>query len=229
MPGTLAGLVIAIFVLFPGYVRYALRKRIFPTRRLSRTMEAAGLIVVATAANITVLVVYGLLRMLPYVRDHSPSPSELIRDPAGYVLLSDSRLAWVAAWMIGLLLLASALTATFTLRPWPLNLLSGVLSPAIAETSGWYQVFVADVPEKSSVSFVICELHDGSYISGDLAWFNADPEEGPDRNIVLAPPFAIHRADGDSFESQSEDGLHRLVISARDIKRLYVSYIADPQ
>ena len=229
MPGSLTGLLIAIVVLIPGYLRYALRKRIFPTRRLPRAMEAAGVIVVATVANATALVIYGLLRISPTIREHSPSPTELIRDPAGYILLSDSRLAWVAAWTIGLLLLASALSAVFTLRPWPLKHLGQVLSPAIAETSGWYHVFVAGVPAKSSVSFVICELLDGTNVSGDLAWFNTDPDEGPDRDIVLAPPFAIRWADGNSFQSQSEDGLHRIVVSARDIRRIYVSYIADQQ
>ena len=229
MPGSLTGLLIAIVVLFPGYLRYALRKRIFPTRRLPRAMEAAGVIVVAAVANTTVLLIYGLLRMLPFIREHSPSPTELIRDPAGYILLSESRLAWVAAWLIGLLLLSSALSAVLTLRPWPLNQLAQVLSPAIAETSGWYQVFVADVPENSSVAYVICELLDGSYVSGDLAWFNTDPEEGPDRDIVLAPPFAILYTDGNTFESPTSDDVHRIVVSARDIRRIYVSYIADQQ
>ena len=229
MPGSLTGLLVAIVVLIPGYLRYALRKRIFSTRRLPRAMEAAGVIVVATVANTTVLVIYGLLRMLPFIREHSPSPSELIRDPAGYILLSDSRLAWVVAWIIGLLILASLLSAVFTIRPWPLKYLSRFLAPTIAETSGWYQVFMAGVPKDSSVAYVICELLDGSYVSGDLAWFNTDPEEGPDRDIVLAPPFSIHNADGNTFESPDADDLHRVVVSARDIRRIYVSYIADQQ
>ena len=229
MPGSLAGLLIAVFVLLPGYVHYSLRRRLFPTRQLSRTVEAAGFIVVAAVTNTTVLVLYGLARLLPPIGEHSLDLSRLMREPAAYILLDDSRLLYVAAWLIGLVLCTSSLSAAFALELGPLKHVSRVLTPTLTETSGWYQVFVAGVPKDSSVSFVICELHDGSYISGDLAWFNTDPEEGADRDIVLATPFLIRYPDGNTFQSPADGYLPRVLVSARDIKRIYVSYIADQQ
>ena len=199
MPSSLTGLLITILIFIPGYVHYVLRKRRFPTRRLSRTMEAAGLIVVAAVANTTILVFYGVVRLIPLVSDHSPSLSHLIRDPNAYILLDDSRLLYVTAWLIGLLSSASILSA-LAHKLWPLSYLSPVLAPAFAETSGWYYAFEANVPKNLSVRFVICELHDGSYISGNLAWFNTDPDDNPNRDIILDKPLAIFDTEGNLSE-----------------------------
>lgn len=66
-------------------------------------MELGGLLVVAVVANTTMLALYGLIRLFPAAREHSPSPSSFLRDPAGYVLTSDSMLAQTSAWAVGLL------------------------------------------------------------------------------------------------------------------------------
>ena len=68
MPASLAGLWITIAVFIPGYVYYAIRRQLVPTRRLSRAMELAGLVVVAAAANAATLMLYFALRSFPLIR-----------------------------------------------------------------------------------------------------------------------------------------------------------------
>ena len=227
MPGSLTALLIAVVVLLPGYVHYAIRQQAFPRRRLSRAMETASLVVVAAGTNTTMLALYGLARLLPPIHQHSPSPSQLLRDPAGYVLVNDSRLAGVVVWAIGLLVGASALSAALASEIWPFKYLRPSLAPSIVKTSGWHQVFHERVPEGATSTFVICELNDGSsFVSGDLVWFNTDPEESPDRHLVLSPPIVIGK--GETIESYPLDGdINQLVVSARDIRCIYVSYITD--
>ena len=174
------------------------------------------------------LTLYGLVRFIPAVREHSPSPSSFLRDPAGYVLASDSMLAQTSAWAMGLLVGASALSAAFAYRIWPFKYLSRRLTPAIAETSGWYQVFESGRPEGTSRTHVICEFLNGSAVAGRLAWFNTNPEEGPDRDIVLAPPLQLVLSVGDEVR-EVPDNVHRMVVSSRDIRRIYVSYVASQQ
>ena len=190
-------------------------------------METAGLVVVAAVANTTMLALYVLARLWPPIHQHSPSPSQLLRDPAGYILVDDSRLAWVVAWAIGLLVGASALSAAFASEIWLFKYLRPSLAPSIAKTSSWYQVFHERVPEGATSTFVICELNDGSsLVSGDLVWFNTDPEEASDRDLVLSPPIVT--AKGEVIESHPPDGdINQLVVSARDIRCIYVSYITE--
>ena len=52
MPSTLVGLLVAVYVLIPGYCYYAVRRRTVPTRPLSTAVEGANLLVVAMVASI---------------------------------------------------------------------------------------------------------------------------------------------------------------------------------
>ena len=66
---------------------------------------------------------------------------------------------------------------------------------------------------------------DGSSVAGALVWFNTRPEEGGDRDIVLAPLFRlVHSKDGEVIEPPS---IHHIIVSAQDIRRVYVSYLTD--
>jgi hypothetical protein len=65
-------------------------------------------------------------------------------------------------------------------------------------------------------------MRDGSFISGRLAWYNTDVVEVEDRDLVFVPPIKI------KMQGAEEDSaFSRMVISARDIVRLNVSYIAS--
>ena len=47
MPSTLVGLLVAVYVLIPGYCYHAARRRTVPTRPVSTVIEGANLLVVA--------------------------------------------------------------------------------------------------------------------------------------------------------------------------------------
>ena len=225
LPGTLTGLLIAVVVLIPGYVHYAIRRNLAPTQQLSTALETASLIVVAVIANASTLGLLGAMTFVPGIRGHTPDLARLLRDPSGYVLLDNARLFYIAGWTMFFLLLSSLLSAAFAYRVGPLGYLSKRLAPAIGQYSGWYQVFETEVPENASRTFVFCELTDGSYTAGDLAWFNTEPEDTPDRDLILAPPLRVQKADGRPVNVPEE--MRRLVLSARDIRRLYVTYLTE--
>lgn len=221
MPGSLTGLLIAVAVLVPGYVHYGIRRRLVPVRGLSVTMEGAGLIVVAAAANALMLAIYGIAWSIPALQIHMPDVAHLMRDPGGYILLDNSRLAYVALWAGFLILGASALSAAFAHRLGPLDYLSRRFAPAFTDVSGWYHAFRIEPPD-DTVIHVGCELLDGSYTAGRLVWFTPNAGDSPDRDLILAPPFSSMDAEGGTLEILEEG---RVIVSAREIRRMDVSYL----
>lgn len=220
------GLLVVVALLIPGYIHYVIRRRRVSERQLSPAIESTGLIVVALLADAAVLTLLGLLRLLPPFRDHSPNITELLKDPRGYVLLDDARLIYVTVWALIFLLAASALAGAFAYRLGPLSYLSRRFAPAIARSSGWSYIFVDEAPEQSIVH-VGCEMTDGSYTARRLAGFNPEPEDSQDRDLALAPPLTLLDSSGGRYEIPQ--GVRRVLISARDIRRIYVSYVADEE
>jgi hypothetical protein len=73
-----------------------------------------------------------------------------------------------------------------------------------------------------SYAFVGCELKDGSYVGGRLAWYSTEVVENGDRDLVLAPPLHYRLAGGPDQELVD---VERVILAARDISRLDVSYV----
>ena len=107
------------------------------------------------------------------------------------------------------------------LSPRPLAYLSRRFAPAIEHVSGWYHAFETSAP-KDTVIYVGCELLDGSYTAGRLAWFNTEPEDAPDRDLILAPPFTALDTEGGELKLPEEG---RVILSAREIRRMDVTYL----
>lgn len=124
MPSTLAGLLVAIYLLIPGYCYYVVRRRTVPTRPLSTAVEGANLVVVAMLANAAALALYGLAQAVPFVRGHSPSIVQILRETESHLLESNSRLAYVGTWAAVLLSVSSGLAVAIAYRAWPRNLLA---------------------------------------------------------------------------------------------------------
>lgn len=225
MPGSVTGLLIAVVVLIPGYVHYSIRRRLVPTRQLSNSMETAGLITVAVVSNGMALAALSVISLAPPARGHTPNLAQMLSGPREYIFLDNSRLAYLAAWAVLHLLVASLISSAIAYRIGPLNSFSTRFVPAIVERSGWYQVFEIEVPEHTARIRVICELQDGSYTAGDLAWFNTQPEDTSDRDLVLAPPLALMTVEGRTPEIP--DQVERLIVSGRDIRRTYVTYLTE--
>ena len=215
-------------VLIPGYAYNLTRRRNAPGARASRSMAATQITVTAFIFTAVALAIFGVSRHVQWVHDRSPDPTALIRAPRAYLLADDSRLLWVLAWL-SLVTAAAVLLAWISAhRLWLPHTLLRWAAPAVVDGSAWHRVFRAEVPEGATV-FVYCELHDGSYVAGRLAWYHAETDETPDRDLVLAPPLRI-RPPGDPPDADQDmpSEIQRLVISARDVRSLAVNYYRQP-
>ena len=224
MPNTLAGLSISVVVLIPGYVHYAIRRNLAPAKHLSGAMESMSLIVVAVVADALTLAFIAAILQLPPIRGHAPDLAHLLRDPSGYILLDNSRLLYVLGWTTTFVLLASAVSVAFAYRIGPLRRVSQRFVPALGQYTAWHHVFETYVPEDYDHTCLICDLVDGGWAAGDLAWYSIEPRTTPDRDLVLAPPLQVSRPDRPDVEMLEEG---RLVLSARDIRQIHVSYVTD--
>ena len=226
MPSTLSGLLVAIYTLIPGYFYYAVRRSVAPTRRVSTLVEAANVIVVAMITNTISLAFYGILQAVPWIRNHSPSIVDLIRDPSGYLLHSNSRLAYVGVWAIALLILSTILAVIFAYRVQKMIRRSTERifeTTRITDESVWDHFFSAVAPD-DCVIYVECYMQDGSYAAGSLSWYNTDIDDTPDRDIALVRPLVLTSVSGTDLMEPGYDQV--MIISARDIRQIVVTYIA---
>lgn len=223
MPSTLAGLLVAIYLLIPGYCYYVVRRRTVPTRPLSTAVEGVNLVVVAMLANAVTLALYGLAQAVPFVRDHSPSIVQILRGTESYLLESDSRLAYVGTWAAVLLAIASGLAVAIAYRAWPMSLLAKLFGKSLSDESVWHRFFFTEQPEKTYI-YLECYLTDGSHTAGTLVWYNTDLQDHPDRELVLKDPITtVGPSDEPSGRSDT-----LAILSAREICQIIVTYVREP-
>ncbi|MDE0267615.1 MAG: DUF6338 family protein [Acidimicrobiaceae bacterium] len=234
MPSTLLSLLVAIYVLIPGYCYYAVRRRAIPTRRVSTIVEAADVMAVAMITNTLTLIAYGIMQSVPWIREHSPSVVHLLRDPGEYLLHSNSRLAYVGVWALGLLIGSSILATAFALNAHPTKKTTkttkaGLVQrlqkryPArVTDASVWDRYFYSETPEDHMV-YLECYLHDESYVAGTLARYNPDINDSPDRDLVQSDPLSVIKADRSQLTEPGCD--QHVILPARDIKRIIVTYV----
>ncbi len=223
MPSTLIGLLVAVCALIPGYCYYAIRRRTVPTRLVSTVIEGANLLVVAVVTNTVTLALYGALQWVPWFGDHSPSIVEILRDPRGYVLVSNARLASVAAWAMGALAVSSVFAVAFARRLWPIRHLAARFVPGLSDESVWHRYFERERPKDiATYPYLECQLIDGSYVAGPLVWYNTDIEDHPDRELVLGQPLTILGSDGEPLTPSPSS---QAILSAREIRRILVTHV----
>lgn len=220
MPSTIGGLLIAAALLLPGFVFHVRRRANTPLPRLSTLVETATFVAVSVVTNTFALGAFGVVRAI--TPRHTPDAGELIADGGGYVA---DRPGYVLTWVAAALGLSS-LVAWAAAEQWgPIGWIAKRVAPVIVDVPAWYHVFEACPPDKHV--YVGCDLADGAYIGGFLDWYSTEVEETADRDLVLAEPLTFRPAD------ESEDRVltfSRLVVSARQISRLYVSFLdAGPQ
>jgi hypothetical protein len=230
MPSTLSGLLIFVVVLTPGLLHYIQRRALSDQPQVSALVEAGTLTTVSIVTDLVAVGVFALIRWaLP---SHTPDPSALLLNGVNYAA---PRLGYLILWAAALLALSCVLAILWARRPGVLATMP-IFIPALIDTSAWVYEFEA-APEGTRV-YVGCDLRDGSYIGGYLDWYNTNIEEVSDRDIALVAPITIRRTDGEVLATESgeadkeksEGGSQSLdfgvvVLSARDIATLYVSYL----
>ncbi len=217
MPTTLGGLLIFVVLLVPGLLHYVQRRSRVPQRSLSPLVETATLATVSVATNALAIGAFGLVRSLS--PGHTPDVGRLVLEGAQY---GAPRLGYLLLWSAGVMALSSALAVVLGIRPRWLRTASTRLAPVIVDVSAWYHVFEA-APEDALV-YLGCDLQDGAYVGGTLEWYSTEVEETPNRDLSIAEPIT-YRPAGES-DPQILPGVARVVLSAGDVARMYVSYIA---
>jgi hypothetical protein len=71
-----------------------------------------------------------------------------------------------------------------------------------------------------------CALADGSFVSGYLVSHSRLVDDSPDRDLVLGPPITFRPAESDV--AVQREGVGAVVVSARQIAVLFVSYVKNP-
>ena len=213
MPSTLGGLLIFVAFLVPGFLYFIQRRRLVPQKSVSTLVETATFTTVSLATNLVTAGLFAILRV--FLPTHTPDLGKAILQGKAYVA---PHLGYLLAWATGILFVSSSLALLLALGPQRVRRLPKWLTPDIVQASAWYRVMNDEVPPGCQ-TFVGCDLRDGSYVSGFVDWFNTDVDEVAERDLALASPITVIR-DG---KSQTVE-FPRLVISARDVVRLYVSY-----
>ncbi len=179
-------------------------------------MEATTLATVSILTNAVALGVFGVVRAL-FPR-HTPDPGRLLLEGTSYAA---PRLGYLLLWAALVLTMSSALAFLLGVRPRMIEAVVERFTPAIVDVSAWYHVF--DGGPKGSKVYLGCDLRDGSYVGGWLDWYSTEVHESADRDFVMAEPITYRPPDSD--EDRAIMGFSRLVLSARDVARLYVSYV----
>jgi hypothetical protein len=229
VPTTLVGLLIFLGFLTPGFLHYIQRRAQVPDRPLSPLLETATLTTISLLTNVLTLGAFGLVRAI--IPSHTPDVGRLLGSKLtryGKPIASGSRyvdgnLPYVLGWAAGILVVSCVLAIVLARSERLRRLVLFRFTPVIYQVSAWYHVF-EQVPAGKYV-YVGCELTDGAYVGGRLAWYSSETVEAGDRSLVLAPPLT--RRIGDDESTQVTD-VERMIVSARDIVRMEVSYPALP-
>lgn len=217
MPSSLSGLVLFVVLLVPGFIHYIQRRRRVPQSSLSPLVETATLVSVSVFTNLLAIGAFGLIRT--FAPGHTPDVRRMFVEGLAYTA---PRLAYIVAWAVVLLTTSSVLAVLLAVRPGFVQKLSDSATPIIRDIPAWYFVFESG-PEGTS-TYVGCDLRDRTYLSGRLDWYSTQVDETADRDLVLAQPITSFDSDGES----EEVAFPRVIVSARDIVRLYVSFIDSP-
>lgn len=216
MPTTLSGLLIFVVLIVPGLTHYVQRRARAPQRTtLSPVVETATLVTVSALCYSVVVVIFATFRIL--TPRHSPDVRRLVLEGAKYAA---PRFGYLVGWGMGAIAIATVIAFLLGAQVGPIANVSRRFAPVIAETSAWYSVFESG-PVGSYVH-VGCDMRDGAFVSGRLAWYSTEVEEKADRDLALAQPITFRPAGGDKGDELT---VPRMIISGREVTRMLVSYI----
>jgi hypothetical protein len=217
MPSTLTGLGLFVVFLIPGLLHYLQRRRRVPQRALSPLIETATLLAVSLGADLAALGTFAFVRWL--APNATPNPERILTRPASYAY---NEIGYLILWGVGLVILSSLLAVLWGRFGGNLRI-PRFLTPLVIDASAWYQVFEGG--PSGHLVYVACDMEDGAYIAGTLDWYSTELEESADRDFVLASPFSYSMNDMPSDLT----GFDQVVLSARNVKRMYVSFVEGEQ
>ncbi|WP_327043886.1 DUF6338 family protein [Microbispora sp. NBC_01189] len=225
MPTTVPALLLLVALLFPGFAYMISRERAGTERRVSAWRETTTVVVVSVVADLTVLVLFLILRGL--WAGIAFDVDALLRDPHTYLIGDRSgrvhgHYMQVGAWVLGLMLMAVLLAYCAALprvRRW---LKIAHSHPSAA--SAWYRLF--DEFRGDRAVHVRALLENGAFFEGPLLSYSPSSEENADRELILVAPVHYKEPDATEGDATLLD-CGAVTISARRILAISVSYV-DP-
>ncbi|MGG8410382.1 DUF6338 family protein [Streptomyces sp. 12297] len=214
MPATFTSLLLLIVLLAPGFTYAAVRDRHRPERTSTAFRETSRVVLASVGFNAAALISFACVRI--GAPDRTPDVGRLVRERDPYVRAHYAEtLVWTAAVLLLAVLFAVLVARFLPRRRFAVN----------PESSAWWVLFDMNARANGTEWIrVECELIDGSYLAGRVHHYSSNPEETGDRELALGPPFEYRPApDG---EQRDLTDTHRVVISARQIKFLGVTYFS---
>lgn len=213
MPTTVVSAVIFVMLAAPGVAWKRARARHVPSPTQSAFRELTAVIL---GSSLALGAVVGVLVMLAWfgVLD-LPAVLSVVR--SGEVR-NDDEAASLAGWLTVVVVLATLLADRAA------RILPAQSFHEIREVSGWWEAFYADLPTPWADVHVVCNLVDGSLISGTLYRFNTDVTEGDDRDLTLAEPI-LYRPPGGQEATELKQS--RAIVSSRQISSMVFEYVVD--
>jgi hypothetical protein len=218
MPSTVGGLILFVVFLIPGFLYYVQRRRWVESKSESSLVETARFVSVSLLTNLLALGVFALIRN--WFPNHTPDLVSLADGGWSYFWTEPG---YLLSWGLFVLVVSGILSFLLALLSRS-NVNVKWFAPDIVQTSAWQRMFKDMVSTKEmrdarNIPFVGIDLRDGTYVSGYVDWFSTELDDVADRDLVLAEPIRVRR-DGNEIRAD----FSRLVVSARDILRMYVSY-----
>jgi len=202
MPTTLAGLLVFIVTLLPGFVFITIYTWDRPRRRASALEQTAAIVLASVLTEAVTASLFALVRANPRIA--APGLDLLIREP-------DKHLGWVA----GLLAVSSALAglAAYLMRRRKIH-------PALM--SSWWTLFHEwQRNDEYTSTYIQCELDDGSCVTGVLGDWDTIEEDSPDRDLILGSPITYRPRGDHEFHPHP---VSVVCISAGRIVAMFVAY-----
>lgn len=218
MPTTLFGVAFYVFALFPGVAFTFARDGHHPAGKRSVVRETASVVFISTLCDAVVaLIAAAVIASWPDART-----------TVSHIL--ESNLAWprqhllVTVAIIVVAIIASTLLGLLLGTEWAHDHgLQKLWDSGIGrDTTAWSEL----LHPKDAVKVVVgITLKSGTWISGGVYAYDANPDPEPTRTITLSGDLTIRAAGAD--ESTTMDTTDWLVIQASDIELLQVSYLAN--
>ncbi len=213
MPSNAFGLLLFLAATVPGFVFTARRESRFPSRSRSAFRETASIAVASLCCLVVSAGLYAALRW--WHPEWTIDLGAFVRNGSAYVRENYARVAVSGAVVLGVAVVIAAIAAA--VLPGPRG--------EILYVSAWYKYLRQDATDRSTYLHALCELQDGTTLSGSVLDLNGGGEETADRDLVLEGPIQIARS---GRPAQPFENVNRVLVSASQIRYIAITELPWP-
>lgn len=227
MPSTALGVVLLIVFALPGYTY----QRAVEKRASEHVLTVFHELLAILFAGVIVNVITGMVIASAATAMEVPRPDvrALILKPGAYTADHVGLMGfWLLALAAGANCVAYAAGTGLLVRALPQRWAAVLAARTVSsdpQQSAWWRLFQQ---HRNLIQYVTCTLDDGSYVAGRLYSHSRSATEGPDRDLVLSGDISYRPAGANAAFEELAD-INAVVVSARHIVLLTISYVEPPQ